>query len=139
MGGVGLLGTRTGETTASSGDWSLVVTYPTWSRPGHAVRLKFEVKHRGGFDTSKPIRVRFLSRYFDLFDENAFTPGPDKETSDDRYTVDEFTAPEGEVLLVSVDTRVEPARQRGEEGEVAVLDEQGHPIVEAHFRTRLLP
>ena len=139
LGGVGLLGTRTGETSASAGGWSLVVTHPTWSRPGHAVKVEFEVRHAGGFDPSKPIRVRFLSSYFDLFDENAFTPAPDKETSDDRYTVDEFTAPEGDVLLISVDTRIEPARQRGEEGEAAVLDEQGRPLVEARFRTRIVP
>jgi len=138
-GGTGLLGTRTGETSATSGDWSIVVTHPTWSRAGHAVRLEFEVRHRGGFDPARPVRVRFLSSYFDLFDENAFTPAPDKETSDDRYTVDEFTAPGGEVLLISVDTRIEPARQRGEAGEVAVLDEQGRVLVQASFRTRLLP
>lgn len=137
-GGVGLLGTRTGETTAASEDWSIVVTHPKVSRPGHAVRLEFEVKHRGGFGT-EPVRLRFLSRYFDLFDENAFTPVPDSETADDRYTFDEFAPPDGDVLLVSVDTRIEPARQRGEAGEVAVLDEQGRVLVVASFRTRLLP
>lgn len=139
LGGTGLLGTRTGETSVTTGDWSIVVTHPTWSRAGHAVRLEFEIRHRGGFDRAEPVRVRFLSSYFDLFDENAFTPAPDKETSDDRYTVDEFTAPDGEVLLVSVDTRIEPARQRGETGEVAVVDEQGRPLVQVSFRTRLLP
>ena len=139
-GGVGLLGTRTGEASATNGDWSVAVTHPTVSRSGHAVRLEFEIRHRGGFDPSKPVTVRFLSSYFDLFDENDFSPSPDGETSDDLYTYDEFTPPEeGEVLVISVDTRIEPARQRGEAGEVAVLDEQGRPLVQVSFRTRLLP
>ena len=138
-GGVGLLGTRTGETSATSGEWSLVVTHPTVSRSGHAVRLEFEVRHAGGFDPASPVRVRFLSSYFDLFDENGFTPQPDAETSDELYTYDEFEAPDGDVLLISVDTRIEPARQRGEAGDVAVVDAEGRPLVQVSFRTRLLP
>ena len=85
------------------------------------------------------MRVRFLSSYFDLFDENGFTPQPDAETSDELYTYDEFEAPDGDVLLISVDTRIEPARQRGEAGDVAVVDAEGRPLVQVSFRTRLLP
>ena len=138
-GGVGLLGTRTVSTSAAGGGYELTVTHPSVSRSGHAVKVEVEVRRPGGFDTSEPIRLRMLSRYFDLFDENGFTPQPDAETSDGTWTYDEFVPPRGEVFVVSVDTRVEPARNRGERGEVSVVDDQGRPVVTVRFRTRLMP
>lgn len=138
-GAVGLLGTRTTTASASGGGYEVTVTHPAVSRSGHAVKVEIEVRREGGFDTSEPIRLRLLSSYFDLFDENAFTPQPDGETDDGTYTYDDFVPPRGEVFVVSVDTRVEPARNTGERGEVSVIDEQGRPLVTVRFRTRLLP
>jgi hypothetical protein len=34
---------------------------------------------------------------------------------------------------------VEPARQRGEKGEVSVLDDAGRPVVTVEYRTRIFP
>ena len=138
-GGTGLLGTRTVESRAQAGGYDLQVTHPAVSRSGHAVRFEVSVRRAGGFDPSQPLRLRFLSAYFDLFDENSFSPQPDTETSDDRYTYLELAPPPGDVLVVSVDTRVEPARNSGERGEVAVLDSAGSPLVVVAFRTRLVP
>lgn len=138
-GAVGLLGTRTTTSSASGSGYQLTVTHPAVSRSGHAVKLEVEVRRPGGFDTSAPIRLRMRSAYFDLFDENGFTPQPDAETSDGEWTYDEFVPPRGEVFLVSVDTRVEPARNRGERGEVSLVDEQGRPFLTVRFRTRLMP
>lgn len=138
-GAVGLLGTRTVQAQGSGGGYDVVVTHPSISRSGHAVKVELEVRRPGGFDPSQPVRVRLLSSYFDLFDENGLTPAPETQTSDDRYTYDEFAPPPGDVLVVSVDTRVEPARNVGERGEVAVLDERGQVLVAVGFRTWLAP
>jgi hypothetical protein len=138
-GAVGLLGTRTSEVSARGGGYELSVTHPSISRSGHAVKVEVEVRKDGAFDTSEPIRLRMLSRYFDLFDENGFTPQPDAETTDGPWTYDEFVPPRGDVFTVSVDTRVEPARNRGERGEVSLVDEQGEPFLTVRFRTRLMP
>ena len=138
-GAVGLLGTRTVQTRGSGGGYEVVVTHPSISRSGHAVKVELEVRRAGGFDPGQPVRLRLLSSYFDLFDQNGLTPAPEAETSDDRYTYDEFAPPPGDVLTVSVDTRVEPARNTGERGEVAVLDERGEVLVAVGFRTRLAP
>lgn len=138
-GASGVLGTRTVSSRAAGAGYEIVVTHPGVSRPGHAVRFDVEVRRAGGFDPSGPVRLRFLSAYFDLFDENALTPQPEAETSDGRYTYAEFAAPPGDVLLVSVDTRVEPARNRGERGAVALLDDDGASLVEVSFRTTVVP
>lgn len=139
LGLAGVLGTRTAETTASAGGYDLTVTYPQVSRSGHAVRFEVQVRRDGGFPAGEPVRLRVLGRYYDLFDENGFSPQPDSETADDRYVVDEFAPPDGDTLLVSVDTRVEPARNRGEDGEVSVLDADGRPVVTVRFHTFVMP
>ena len=138
-GATGLLGTRTTTASATGGGYELTVTHPAVSRSGHAVKLEVEVRRQGGFDTSEPVRLRMLSSYFDLFDENRFSPQPDGETSDGRWTYDEFVPPRGDVFTVSIDTRIEPARNTGERGEVSVVDEDGRPVVTVRFRTRLAP
>jgi hypothetical protein len=132
-----VFGTRTGDTTATGAGYTVTVTHPTISRPGHAVKYEVEVTHPGGF--TKPIRMRFLSSYFDLFDENSFGPNPDSETADGDYDIYEFSPPDGDTFVVSSDTRVEPARQRGAKGEVSVLDDAGRPLVTVHYRTRIAP
>jgi hypothetical protein len=134
---LGLLGTRTTETSGSADGYEVTVTHPAVSRAGHAVRVEVEVRRPGGFDDV--VRLRLRSAYFDLFDENAFTPAPEAETADGEWTYQEFAPPPGDVLVVSVDTRVEPARNRGERGAVEVLDEDGRTVLAVAFRTRLVP
>ncbi len=137
-GATGVLGTRTSETTVRGGDHELSVTYPRISRPGHAVRVQVEVRRTGGFGEG-PVRLRYGTEYFQMFDENAFTPQADSMTADETGTVAEFPAPPGEVFVATVDTRVEPARQRGEEGAVSVLAEDGQPLLTAEFSTWIWP
>jgi hypothetical protein len=136
-GATGLFGTRTGTTSATGGGYTVAVTHPTVSRPGHAVRYEVKVTHPGGFDG--PIRMRFSREYFNLFDENSFGPDADSETTTGAYTIYEFSPPPGDTFVVSSDTRVEPARQRGEKGEVSVLDDSGRPVVTVRYRTRIMP
>ena len=137
LGAGGMYGTRTGEKSAAAGGYVVTVTYPKVSRPGHAIRYEVEVKRAGGFDG--PIRMRFSSDYFDLFDENSFGPAADSETTTGAYDLYEFAPPAGDTFIVSSDTRVEPARQRGAGGEVSVLDDAGAPVVTVHYRTRIFP
>jgi hypothetical protein len=136
-GAAGLFGTRTGAESAAAGGYLMTVTYPKISRPGHAVRYEVELKRAGGFDG--PIHMRFSSAYFDLFDENSFGPDPESTTTTGAYDVYEFSPPPGDTFVVSSDTRIEPARQRGEKGEASVLDESGRPIVTVRYRTRIFP
>lgn len=137
-GATGLLGTRTGETTVQGNEYEISVLYPRISRPGHAVKLRIEVRREGGFGES-PVRLRYSTDYFQLFDENAFTPAPDTETAEPGFTITEFEPPPGDVFVITVDTRVEPARQRGEDGSVSVLDDAGTPVLTARFATRIWP
>lgn len=137
VGATGTFGTRSTEKSSSGGGFSLSVTYPQISRPGHAVRYEAVLKRPGGFEG--PIKMRFSSDYFDLFDENAFTPGAESETTTGAYTLYEFAPPPGDTFVITVDTRVEPARQRGSKGEVSVLDESGAPVLTVRYRTRIFP
>lgn len=136
-GATGLLGTHTSQAQAQDGGYRVTVVYPRISRPGHAVKLEVRLHHTGGFGDT--VRVRMLSSYFDLFDENGFTPQPARETTDADYTYDEYSPPAGDDMVISSDTRIEPARQRGASGELSVLDEAGHPLVTVRFHTRLWP
>jgi hypothetical protein len=136
-GALGTFGTRTGTKMASAAGYTVTVTHPAISRPGHAIRYEVEVKRPGGFDG--PIRMRFSSAYFDLFDENSFGPAAESETTTGAYDIYEFAPPPGDTFIVSSDTRIEPARQRGEKGEVSVLDDAGRPVVTVQYRTRIFP
>ena len=134
----GLLGTHTSETAVSAAGYELTVTYPRISRPGHAVRVQVEVRKEGGFQ-DEPVYLRYSTAYFEMFDENAFTPQPESETAGPGWTEDEFSPPDGDTLVMTVDTRVEPARQRGEDGQVSVVDDDGVVLVTASFSTFIWP
>jgi hypothetical protein len=140
-GALNVFGVRSAEASARGGGYELTVTYPKSARPGLAVPWSFELRKEGGFEPDETIAVRTESAYFDLFDENGFSPTPEAETTDGRYAYWEFKAPpEGrDVLTVGYDTRVEPAAQNGKSGSVAVLDDDGDVVVEVRFRTRIWP
>ena len=137
-GAVGLLGTRTSTTTVRAEEYSMTVTYPRISRPGHAVRVQVEVQRDGGWGGDLLV-LRYATEWFDMFDENAFTPAPESETAGPGFTEDEFATPDGDVFVMTVDTRVEPARQRGEDGFFTVLDQDGRPVLTAEVSTWLWP
>ena len=137
-GASGLLGTKTSTTTVRGDGYEMTVTYPRISRPGHAVRVQVEVRKDGGFG-QQPVQLRYATDYLEMFDENAFTPQPNAETAGPGYTEDEFLPPRGEVFVMSVDTRIEPARQRGEDGFFSLVGEDGQPILTARFSTWIWP
>lgn len=135
-GATGVFGTRTGTVSAEGAGYTLTVTYPRVSRPGHAVEYAVRVHRPGGFDG--PVTLRFGGEYFQIFDENAFDPAAIKETSTGPDEFREFERPPGEVFALDVDTRVEPSRQTGSRGDVAVV-EDGRDVVVVAYRTWLAP
>ena len=137
-GAAGALGTRTSETTVRAEGYEMTVTYPRMSRPGHAVRVQVEVRKEGGFG-QEPVQLRYRTEWLEMFDENAFTPAPNAETAGPGYTEDEFLPPRGDTFVMTVDTRIEPARQRGERGWFAVVDEDGTEILRADVQTWIWP
>ena len=137
LGATGFLGVREGTARAAGGGYDLTVTYPTVTRPGHAVPFAMEVRKAGGFGT-EPVTLRVSARYFALFDENGVMPAPSKETATATDLLWEFDPPPGDTLRVYFDTRTGPNRQRGESGRVAVMDGTT-PVVELRVETRVMP
>ena len=137
-GGLGLFGVRSSSVSDTGNGFELSVKYPRIARPGLAVDVEIEVRKPDGFD--EPVTLRIGNDYFSLFDENAFDPSPTASYIDDRGEFQEYEPPRGStVMLVRVDTRVEPARQLGKRGEIAVVDAQGNDVVDVSFRTWLMP
>ena len=138
LGALGFYGVRSSTVEADGGGFELAVKYPRVARAGLAVDVEVEVRKPDGFDEAVTLRVG--NDYFSLFDENAFDPSPTASYIDDRGEFLEFEPPAGStVMYVRVDTRVEPARQMGKEGVVAVVDEAGNDVVSVSFRTWLMP
>ena len=136
-GALGLLGVRTSTVQARGGAYDLEVRYARVTRPGLAVPWTVTVRRDGGFDG--PLTVATTSRYFDLFDENAFEPEPESVTTDGERVIWEFKTPDhGDTIEISLDTRTGPNVQWGDEATTAVL-ENGRPVVQVDYRTWVLP
>ena len=136
LGLVEAVGVDSDTVRGSGGGYELAVRYPVVARPALAIPFEIEVRHPGGFDG--PITLSARSDYFDLFDENGLDPDLSASTQDHERVIWEFDPPPGDVLTVSLDTRVEPARQNGESGRVELLVED-EAVITVDFHTRLLP
>ena len=136
LGLAGVLGVRTGTVSATGGGYELEVTYARVTRPGLATPWSTTVRHPGGFEG--PITIAVSSEYFDMFDENGLDPDPSGATADGEYVYWEFEPPDGDVLEVSFDARIEPARQWGRDG-VSRLMDGNRVIAEARYKTWVLP
>ena len=110
-GATGALGARTTTTTATASGYELSVSFPSVTRPGLAIRWMVVVRHAGGF--AEPIDIATTSAYFNLFDFNNLDPTPSGLTTDDTWSIWTFDPPPGDVLRVTMDARLEPARQSG--------------------------
>jgi len=127
-------------TVSASGDdgWGLEVRYGTVSRPALATPFDIEVRHEGGFD-DRQVTVAVSASYLSMWDENGLDPAPAEETADPERILWTFDPPDGDVLAISFDARIEPAAQEGRRGWVAVLDEGGAELVAVDFETRVRP
>lgn len=136
-GAVGLLGVRTGTTTARGDGYELTVTYPRTARAGLDAAWGVDLTAPpGGFGDQIVLAVR--SDYFDFWEEQGFSPEPSAETSDATYDYMTFDPPPGNEFSLSFDGYVQPGSQRGGDGEVAVLVD-GRRAVAAGFSTWLAP
>lgn len=138
VGAIDAVGVDDAEVVASADGTTLAVRYPTVSRPALASPLVITVTREGGFD-DRPVEVTVSSAYLALWDENGVIPAPAEETADAEVVRWSFDAPDGEVLRVTYDGRIEPGAQSGGAGRVAVLDEAGEPVVAVRFDTRIGP
>ncbi|MDQ4070263.1 MAG: hypothetical protein M3203_12455, partial [Actinomycetota bacterium] len=106
LGAVDVFGVRTRQRSASRGGYELSVEYASVSRPGLATPWSFEVRRPGGFPDG--LTIAALSKYFDAFDENGFSPSPSEETADTERTIWRFGPSTSDTLAVSLDARVAP-------------------------------
>jgi hypothetical protein len=132
----GVWGARTGTAAVTGGGYRLEVTYPSVTRPGLAIAWSVEIRRGGGFDG--PVTLAVDPDYFEMFDENAMEPEPTTSRRAGDLVVWEFEPPEGDVLVVDLDARVEPGVQLGRSGSVAVLA-SGRAVVRISFHTRVVP
>ena len=130
-------GVRTETVEAIGGGYELSVRYGGTTRPALATPFDIEIRRPGGFDG--PVTVAVTGEYLAMWDENGLSPAPSAETADGEWRVWEFDPPDGEVLLVSFDARIEPAAQSGERGRVEIRDESGGAVVAVDFETEVLP
>jgi hypothetical protein len=121
---------------AEGGGYRLRVRYTTVSRPGLAGPFDIVVERADGF--AEPLTIGVDQDYMRLWDENGLYPSPSTETTLDGWVVWEFDPPGGNTLSFAYDARIEPAAQDGRDGRVAVL-EDGVPVVQVQFSTRVLP
>jgi len=134
---VTVYGVDTDHAVASAAGWQLDVRYGTRSRPALATPFEIEVRREGGFDG--PVTIAVSADYLAMWDENGLDPQPTGETQDGDTLQWTFEPPDGDVLVVSYDARIEPGAQNGKDGRVAVLDPSGAELVAVEFRTDLLP
>jgi hypothetical protein len=135
-GAAGLLGARTSTVSASGAGYELSVSYPAVTRPGLAIRWMVVVRHPGGF--AKPINIATTSAYFNLFDFNNLDPTPSGAITDAQHSIWTFDPPAGDILRVTMDARLEPARQSGNAATTSVLVE-GLPVVSVSYHTAVVP
>jgi hypothetical protein len=135
-GSAGLLGARTASVSASGGGYELTVFYPAITRPGLAIRWIVVVEKKGGFD--RPIDLATTSTYFNLFDFNNLDPTPTELTTTGNLSIWTFDPPVGETFRVTMDARLEPARQHGSKATTAVMA-GGVTQVSVSYQTRVMP
>lgn len=136
---VGIFGVTTGTRSAVTADGEMTVTvrYPTATRPAMASPFDIEIEKAGGFN--ERIQVAVSWDWLEMWDENAFYPGPSSSWGEDDHLVMEFDPPEGDVLRIIYDARIQPAQQWGRDGYVAIVDSAGALTGTVRFHTRVLP
>ncbi len=139
LGALGLYGVRTRTRSATGGGYELSVTYASVSRPGLATPFSFQVHRVGGFPQG--LTVAASSSYFDVFDENGFSPIPEEETADGDRTIWTFAPSTADIMTVSLDARIEPGVQLTRaKGRLEILPTRdGEVVVSVQFTTFVMP
>lgn len=138
VGVLDLVGVDDAVVTAEHDGTSLTVRHPAVTRPGLASPLEITVERAGGFPGGT-VDVAVSAGYLLAWDLNGIVPAPSAERADRERVVWTFEVPDGEVLTVRYEARIEPARQHGASGRFAVLDEDGAEVVAVDVRTAIRP
>jgi hypothetical protein len=136
VGATGFLGARTEAVSASGGGYRLTVFYPAVTRPGLAIRWIAVVEKSGGF--ADPLQVATTSTYFNLFDFNNLDPTPAELTTTGGLSIWTFDPPPGEVIRITMDARLEPARQHGGKATTSVMIGDVTEV-SVSYQTRVMP
>ena len=138
-GNVGIYGVTSGTRTAVSADGKTTVTvrYPTVARAAMASPFDIVVQQAGGFNDK--ITVALSWDWLEMWDENAFYPTPSSSWGEANHLVMEFDPPDGDVLRIIYDARIQPAQQWGRDGYVALVDSAGALTGVVRFHTRVMP
>jgi hypothetical protein len=121
----------------SESDTELRVRYPTVTRPALATPFEIEVERAGGFEND--IELAIDLHYLELWDLNGVYPSPSEERSDGDRIIWTFTPPDGDVLAVSIDARIEPGAQLERRHGSVTLLESGEPELPVRFVTKVRP
>lgn len=132
----GLLGVRTGETSATGSGYTLVLRYPALARAGLDVRWQVRVEHPGGFDG--PVTLALTGDYLDVFETQGFHPEPSDETRTAHVLLLSFAPPPGDTFVVDYDAYIQPASQWGRTARLELIRD-GRPVTGVDFRTWLWP
>jgi len=129
-------GVSTARRSATSGQYTLSVRYPTVSRPALASQFEIDVSSTTGFDG--PVTIAITLEYLTLWDENGLVPAPDGETTDGDRVLWEFAPPTGTTLHIFYDARIEPTAQSGQDATVALVVDDVD-IIEVDIETEVRP
>ncbi|KAF0963598.1 hypothetical protein [Rhodococcus sp. T7] len=136
LGEVGLLGVRSATARASGGGYELTPTYLQIARAGLDVPWNLTVRKVGGF--AEPVVIVVESDYFDIVENQGWTPEPSAETSDASRTYMTLDPRPGDTLTLGFDAYIQPSARIGAPGSVSIL-EKGHDVVTLEFPTWLVP
>src|SRR5690606_12398720 len=107
------------------------------ARAGEDVVLQATVRSAEGF--GEQVTLALTGDYLDIFESQAIYPEPSGQRRDAETLFLTFDAPPaGDTLVVSFDTYVQPAAQRGREATLAVWS-QDQRFATIRFTTTLLP
>jgi hypothetical protein len=139
LGGIGLLGVRTGQVGAEGGGYRLEVTRSIVTRPGLATPFRVDVFAGDGSSLPETVTLIVDADYLAMFDFNGLQPTPSTTFSRGQSTWWTFDVPPGQSSLrVDTDARLEPAVQWAREGSVT-LELEGEKVVTAEFTTLVMP
>ena len=126
------------DTVEATGEgYALEVEYPTVTRPALATPFAIVVRHPGGFDG--PVDLAIRSEWLGMWDYQALFPEPSEVTGEPGRVIMSFEPPDGDVLRIFLDARIQPAQQSGTDGSVTLLDDRGDDVVTVDFHTRVMP
>lgn len=131
-----MFGVRTATSHGSGNGWNLEVEYVSVSRAGMDAALGITVTKQGGFDDD--VVLALSSSYLEILDIGGVSPEPTSSVTDGDRIIWTFDAPPGDVLVVSVDAHVTPARLTGRRARLELLDANA-VATQVSFSTRLMP